>query len=73
MNDKHNFGTLHVKYDTIGYLKELKKAFEASYGRKFTMDEFLRQMAASVEAGDPGVWEIFCARQSQEVLTYSPG
>ena len=61
----YNFGVLRLKRDTIDFLKDMKEAFEVSYDRKFTMDEFIRQMAASVEAGDPGVWDIHCVLQSQ--------
>lgn len=60
------YGSLRLKPETIEFLKELREAFEASYGKKFTMDEFIRQMAASVEEGDPGVWELYCLKVSQK-------
>lgn len=62
----YDFGTLRLKRDTIEFLKEMKQAFDASYGKKFTMDEYVRQMAAAVEDGDPGVWEIYCTQQAQK-------
>ena len=62
----YDYGTLRLKRDTIEFLKEMKEAFEASYGKKFTMDEYVRQMAAAVEDGDPGVWEIYCTQQTQK-------
>ena len=66
MSKDYDFGTLRLKRDTIEFLKDMKEAFEASYGRKFTMDEFIRQMAAAVEGGDAGVWEIYCTMQIQK-------
>jgi len=66
MSDKYNFGTIRLKNDTIEYLKALKDAFEAFYGKKFTMDEFIRQMADSINGGDKGVWEVFCIQQAQK-------
>lgn len=62
----YSFGTIRLKKDTVDFLKDMKEAFEASYGSKFTMDGFIRQMAASVEAGDPGVWDVFCTIKAQK-------
>lgn len=62
---KYGFCSISLKVETVSDLKLMKEAFEASYGRKFTMDEFLHQLAASVEDGDPGVWEIYCTMQTQ--------
>lgn len=66
MAQRSDYGTLRIKPETIEFLKELKEAFDASYGKKFTMDEFIKQMAAAVEDGDPGVWEIYCTQQAQK-------
>lgn len=66
MAHRTDYGTLRIKPETIELLKELKDAFDASYGKRFTMDEFVRQMAASIEEGDPGVWEIYCTQQAQK-------
>lgn len=66
MAKDNEYGALRVKTDTVEFLKDLKAAYELSYGSKFTMDEFLRQMAASVEDGDPAVWEIHCKMQTQK-------
>lgn len=65
MAKDNEYGALRVKTDTVEFLKDLKAAYEMSYGCKFTMDEFLRQMAASVEDGDPAVW-IHCKMQTQK-------
>lgn len=66
MKSNNEYGSIRVKLSTIDFLKDMKEAFEASYGKKFTMDEFIRQMAASVEEGDPGVWDIYCLKVSQK-------
>ena len=66
MAKENEYGALRVKTDTVEFLKDLKAAFEVSYNKKFTMDEFLRQMATSVEDGDPAAWEIYCTMQTQK-------
>lgn len=66
MTNSNEYGSIRVKLSTIEFLKDLKEAFDASYGKKFTMDEFINQMAASVEDGDPGVWDIYCTQQTQK-------
>lgn len=53
------FSAFRLKKDTVKYLQDLKRAFEISYGREFSNDDFINQMAASVKNGDPSVWEIF--------------
>lgn len=66
MINGNEYGSIRVKLSTIEFLKEMKEAFDASYGKKFTMDEFINQMAASIEDGDPGVWEIYCTQKVQK-------
>lgn len=65
MTNSNEYGSIRVKLSTIEFLKDMKEAFDASYGKKFTMDEFINQMAASVKDGDPGVWDIYCTQQAQ--------
>lgn len=57
------FSAFRLRKETVNYLQDMKRAFELSYGRDFSNDDFIRQMAASVEAGDPSCWEIFCKLQ----------
>ena len=54
------YGAFRLKKETVEFLKTMKQAFELSYGKPFTNDEFIKQMAASVEDGDVAVWEVFC-------------
>lgn len=54
------FSAFRLKKETIRFLQDLKKAFELSYGKEFNNDDFIQQLAASVEAGDPACWEVFC-------------
>ena len=56
----NKYGTFRLKKETIDYLQTMKHAFEICYGKSFTNDEFVKQMAASVEDGDVAVWETFC-------------
>ena len=62
---KEEFGAFRLKKDTVEFLRTLKQAFEVSYGKSFTNDEFIHQMAASVEEGDAGVWDIYCTIEQQ--------
>lgn len=57
---KEEFGNYRLKKSTLEFLRRMKMAFELSYEKEFTNDEFVRQMAASVEDGDVAVWDIFC-------------
>lgn len=57
---ENKYGTFRLKKETIDFLQTLKQAFEYCYGKSFTNDEFIKQMAASVEDGDVAVWETFC-------------
>ena len=57
------YGAFRLKKETVEKLKLLKQAFELSYDRDFSNDEFIKQMAASVEEGDVAVWEFFCKLQ----------
>lgn len=63
MDTQGAFSAFRLRRDTVRYLQELKRAFEVSYERSFTNDEFIRQIAASVEEGDVAVWDIFCQMQ----------
>lgn len=49
-----------LERETIDSLMLMKKAFEKTYAKTFSLDTFLMQMSASVEEGDIAVWEEFC-------------
>ena len=57
---KDNFGNLRLPAAALERLKRLKIAFESSYGHTMTNGEFIDKCIASVEEGDPAVWEEFC-------------
>ena len=63
VDSRNTFSAFRLKKDTVRYLQDMKRAFELSYGKEFSNDEFIKQMAASVEAGNPAVWEIWCRMQ----------
>ena len=52
--------SLTLERETIDYLLKMKQAYETTYERDFTLDEFIMQMSASVEEGDVAVWEEVC-------------
>lgn len=60
------FGNYRLKKETIAFLKMMKHAFEVTYNKPFTNDEFIKQMAASVEDGDVAVWEMFATIEQQK-------
>lgn len=60
MSRKTKFGALRLRAETLGCLRLLKKAYEECYGRRFTNDGFVDRMTASVEEGDPAVWDAYC-------------
>ena len=62
----NNYRSLRLKEDTLENLRDLREAYEITYGKTFTYDEFVQQMAASIEEGDPAVWEVFCLRKEQK-------
>ena len=66
MAKESEYGAFRLKKETVEFLQTMKKAFELSYGKKFTNDEFIRQMAASVEEGDVNVWELYCTIEMQK-------
>ena len=66
MAKESEYGAFRLKKDTVEFLQSMKQAFELSYDKKFTNDEFIRQMAASVEEGDVAVWEIYCTMELQK-------
>lgn len=66
MATESEYGAFRLRKDTLEFLQTMKQAFELSYGKKFTNDEFVKQMAASVEEGDVAVWEIYCTMELQK-------
>ena len=49
-----------MKNGTLDRMKRLKIAFESTYGKEMTNDEFVGQLIAAVEEGDMAVWARFC-------------
>lgn len=66
MGNDTKYGSLRLKEDTLDYLRDLKEAYELTYGHPFTYDEFVRAMTDSIDDGDPAVWEMFCLRRQQK-------
>ena len=66
MTKENEYGAFRLKKDTIEFLRSMKEAFELSYNREFTNDDFIRQMAGSVEEGDVAVWEIYCENEMRK-------
>ena len=64
MADKKSlFSAFRLKKDSVKLLQDMKEAFAYSYGHEMTNDEFIEHLVASVEGGEPGVWEIYCKQQ----------
>lgn len=60
------YSAYRLRRETVKFLQDMKKAFELSYGMSLSNDEFIRKAFASVEAGDPAVYEIYCRIQLTE-------
>lgn len=58
------FKAIRVPETLMEDMKVLKSAYEESYGKKMTFEDVLRQMIASIEDGDPAVYEMYCAMQT---------
>lgn len=57
---RSEYTALRLKKDAFRELSDMKKAFEISYQKEMSNDEFIRQLMAAVEGGDPAVWEGYC-------------
>ena len=67
MADKRSeFSAFRLKKESVRFLQDLKRAFELSYGKEMSNDEFIQQMGASEETGDPAVWEIYGQMQEAQ-------
>ncbi len=66
MDNRSLYGNFKVTKETMKYLQNLKSAFEIYYGKEMTNDEFIKQMATSLNKGDSCVWEIFCEMQKNQ-------
>lgn len=64
MNEKMTFKAIRVPETLMEDMKVLKSAYEESYGKKMTFEDVLRQMIASIEKGEPAVYEMYCAMQT---------
>ena len=64
MSEKMTFKAIRVPEALMEDIKVLKSAYEECYGRKMTYEDVLRQMMASIEDGDPAVYEMYCAMQT---------
>lgn len=58
------FKAIRVPEALMEDIKVLKSAYEECYGKKMTYEDVLRQMMASIEDGDPAVYEMYCAMQT---------
>ena len=63
---KNDFSAFRLRKDSVKYLQNLKRAFELSYGREFSNDEFIQQITSLVKTGDVPTWTIFCKMQDAQ-------
>ena len=64
MNEKITFKSIRVPESLMEDIKVLKSAYEECYGKKMTFEDVIRKMMASIEDGDPAVWEMYSTIQS---------
>ena len=66
MSKENEFGALRLKKDTIELLKQLKHAYEISFDKNYTNDDFIKTLADSVKISDNNTWNIFITIVSQQ-------
>lgn len=57
----NNYGALRLPRESIEDFRLVKIAMEANYGRKFSSEKVIAKMIASLEDGDPAVYETYCS------------
>lgn len=60
MNEKVKYGNLRLPEEVIEEFKDWAAAYRLTYGRDMSNGEVIRQMFASIEDGDPAVYECYC-------------
>lgn len=58
---RSEYTAFRLKKEAFRELSDMKKAFEISYQKEMSNDEFIRQLMAAVEGGDPAVWDAYCS------------
>lgn len=59
-DSRSSFSAFRLKKETVKFLQDLKRAYEISYGKEFSNDEFIMQMTGSIQGSDKSVWDIYC-------------
>jgi len=60
MKEKVKYGNLRLPEEVIEEFKDWAAAYRLTYGRDMSNGEVMRQMFASIETGDPAVYECYC-------------
>lgn len=64
--ERSAFSAFRLKKETVKFLQDMKEAYEISYGKEFSNDTFIKQLASAAEAGDSSTWEIYCKMQENK-------
>lgn len=65
-DSRSSFSAFRLKKDTVKLLQELKRAYEVSYGKEFSNDEFINQMITSIKTNNSPVWDIYSKMQEAQ-------
>ena len=60
MDEKIKYSNLRLPEEVVEEFKDWAAAYRLVYGKDMPNGEVLRQMFASIEAGDPEVHECYC-------------
>ena len=64
--ERSAFSAFRLKKETVKFLQDMKEAYEISYGKEFSNDTFIKQLASAIEVGDGATWEIYCKMQENK-------
>lgn len=64
--ERGNFSAFRVRKETVKLLQDMKDAFEISYGKEYSNDSFIQQLATAVKTGNSSTWEIYCKMQENK-------
>ena len=57
----NQYKALRLKEETLDKLSDVQLAFESTYMKRMTKDEFVQKLIDCIEDAEPIVWQNYCA------------
>ena len=57
----NQYKALRLKEETLEKLSDVQLAFESTYLKRMTKDEFVLKLIDCIEDAEPAVWQNYCA------------